>query len=50
LGGQLEISLSGKALVEDIEVSFIQTDATEAIVAFGEVSTQDEIGAVAATF
>jgi len=33
-----------------MEVFSVEADATEAIVAFGEVSAQDEIGAVAAAF
>jgi hypothetical protein len=37
-------------LVEDVKIFFVQANATKAIVAFREVSTQDEISAVAAAF
>jgi|GEM_PF-4817527 len=36
---QLEISVLGKALVEDVKIFFIEADAAEAIIAFCKVAT-----------
>jgi len=33
-----------------VKIFFVEADATKAIVTFGEVSTQDDISAVAAAF